>query len=102
MVKNFKKEETGLLPVRVEIWGPFIYINLSGDAPPLNEYLGRVVPDLEAFPFDELVTVKSDSFEVNANWKLLAENYIDFYHLSVSLICVDTSFLCFAMSYLFF
>ena len=84
MVKNFSKEESGLHPVRVDIWGPFIYVNLSGDAPPLEEYLGRVVPDLEAFPFDDLVTVKEDKFEVNANWKLLAENYIDFYHLSVN------------------
>ena len=82
-VKNFDREENGLLPVRVDIWGPFIYVNLSGDAPPLKEYLGSVPTDLEAFPFDELITVKEDKFEVNANWKLLAENYIDFYHLSV-------------------
>lgn len=74
-VKNFNKEESGLYPVRVQIWGPFIYVNLSGDAPPLEEYLGRVVTDLAAFPFDKLRTVKSDSFEVNANWKLLAEKY---------------------------
>ena len=84
MVKNFSKEDNGLIPVRVEIWGPFIYVNLSGDAPPVKDYLGRTVTDLEAFPFDELVTVKEDKFEVKANWKLLAENYIDFYHLSVS------------------
>lgn len=85
MVKNFSKEATGLHPVRVKVWGPFIYVNLSGDAPPLEEYLGRVVSDLEAFPFDDLVTVKEDKFEVNANWKLLAENYIDFYHLGVGI-----------------
>ena len=63
MVKNFIKEDNGLIPVRVEIWGPFIYVNLSGDAPPVKDYLGRTVTDLEAFPFDELVTVKEDKFE---------------------------------------
>ena len=82
VVENFNKEENGLHPVRTEIWGPFIYVNLSGDAPPIDEYLGRVTTDLEAFPFDDLVTVMEDKFEVQANWKLLAENYIDFYHLA--------------------
>lgn len=81
-VRDFDKAENGLIPVRVAEWGPFLYVNLNGEAPPLEEYLGRVVTDLEAFPFDQLVTVKADTFPVKANWKLLAENYIDFYHLS--------------------
>lgn len=80
-VKNFKKEEFGLLPVRVEKWGPFIYANLSGDAPPIEEYLGRVTEDLELYPFDDLVTVRQTTMDIKANWKLLAENFLDFYHV---------------------
>lgn len=81
-VKNFRKEDYGLLPVRVETWGPFVYVNISGDAPPLQEYLGRVTTDLELFPFSDLVTVRETSVKnIKANWKLLAENFLDYYHV---------------------
>jgi choline monooxygenase len=80
-VKNFDKAEYGLLPIRVELWGPFVYVNISGDAPPLKEYLGRVTEDLALFPFDKLVTVRKQVVPTKANWKLLAENFLDYYHV---------------------
>lgn len=80
-VKNFDKGDFGLLPVRVETWGPFVYANVDGEAPPLREYLGRVCSDLEPYPFEDLVTVRQDTVDIRANWKLLAENFMDFYHV---------------------
>ena len=75
-IENFDKADFGLLPVRVQTWGPFVYANLSGDAPPLEEYLGRVTTDLELYPFEGFVTVRSDDLYIKANWKLLAENFM--------------------------
>ena len=85
-IVNFDKAEFGLLPVRVETWGPFVYVNVSGDAPPLEEYLGRVTGDLALYPFGDLVTVRQDKIEIKANWKLMAENFMDFYHVPVRII----------------
>jgi phenylpropionate dioxygenase-like ring-hydroxylating dioxygenase large terminal subunit len=80
-VVNFDKAEYGLLPVRIQVWGPFVYVNISGDAPPLHEYLGRVTTDLALYPFEDFVTVQTQDLDVKANWKLLAENFMDFYHV---------------------
>ena len=82
-IQGFDKAENGLLPVRVDTWGPFVYVNVDGKAPPLQEYLGRVTSDLELYPFDDFVTVKQDHINAKANWKLLAENFMDFYHVPV-------------------
>ena len=88
-VQDFDKADYGLLPVRVDTWGPFVYVNVDGQAPPLNEYLGRVTQDLELYPFDDFVTVRQDDLDIKANWKLLAENFMDFYHVPVSITYAD-------------
>ncbi|ETV82301.1 hypothetical protein, variant [Aphanomyces astaci] len=80
-VKNFNTKDYGLLPVRVDTFGPFIYANVSGDAPPLATYLGDVTHSLHDYPFDELVSFKSTTVSVKCNWKLLAENFMEYYHL---------------------
>ncbi|KAF0696494.1 Aste57867_12750 [Aphanomyces stellatus] len=80
-VKNFNKKDYGLLPVRIETSGPFVYANVSGDAPPLQSYLGDLNQSLHEYPFDELVSYKQATLTVNCNWKLLAENFMEYYHL---------------------
>ena len=80
-VKNFCKSEYGLLPIRVDTWGPYVFVNLDGTAPPLTEYLGDMVEDLEEMPLHNLVTVRRSSLEIQANWKLLVENFQEYYHL---------------------
>ncbi|ETW04172.1 hypothetical protein, variant [Aphanomyces invadans] len=80
-VKNFNKKDYGLLPVRIDTFGPFVYANVSGDAPPLRTYLGDVTQSLHEYPFDELVSFKSTTVSVKCNWKLLAENFMEYYHL---------------------
>ena len=39
-VCNFDRAENGLLPVRVETWENFIFVNLDQQAPALENYLG--------------------------------------------------------------
>ena len=42
-VENFDRAQNGLLPVRVETWECFVFINLDPDALSLNEFLGGLV-----------------------------------------------------------
>src|SRR5262249_49733574 len=37
-LREFRKEEYGLLPVRVESWGCLVFVNLDPDARPLEEW----------------------------------------------------------------
>ncbi len=36
---NFRREDYGLLPVRMESWGGFLWVNLDEKAPPLQHEL---------------------------------------------------------------
>src|SRR5246500_1482969 len=47
-VENFHRAQNGLLPIRVETWECFVFVNLDPEATSLTEFLGglvkRVVP----------------------------------------------------------
>ena len=46
--EGFRKEDFGLMPVRVDTWGPFVFVNLSDAAPPLSEVLGAIPSEVAA------------------------------------------------------
>jgi len=79
--KEFRKEDYGLLQVRVESWGCFVFVNLDPNARPLSEWLGDLPQRFARFPLDELRLVGRRHYQINANWKLIAENFMEYYHL---------------------
>ena len=80
-MQAFRKEDYGLLRVRVATWGCFIFVNLDSDARSLEDWLGDLPQRLANYPLDELVLHQRKTFEVEANWKLVAENFMEYYHL---------------------
>ncbi len=79
--KTFRKEDYSLLPVKVDSWGCFIFANLNPNAEPLSEYLGDLPEIYKNFPLHELVLVRRKKYEIKSNWKLIAENFLEYYHL---------------------
>jgi choline monooxygenase len=75
-----------LVPVRLERWGPFRFVNLDDDAPPLAEVLGDVPERIAAagVGVDELVFHHRADWEVAANWKIACENFLECYHCPVA------------------
>jgi len=62
----------------------FVFVNLSGDAPPLPDFLGGMLDILELVSQTgehgmEVVGTAQD-YVIRANWKLLHENSADAYH----------------------
>jgi phenylpropionate dioxygenase-like ring-hydroxylating dioxygenase large terminal subunit len=80
-LRSFDKKDYGLLQVRVEAWGPFVFVCADPDAPSLAECLGDLPDTLSDYPLSELVSVRRKTFDVAANWKLLQENFMEYYHL---------------------
>jgi len=78
---DFDASELSLVPLRLESWGPFLFVNAAEDAPPLAETLGPL-PDL--LPVDDLVFRSRDEYELAANWKIGCENYLECYHCPVA------------------
>ncbi|MSU47192.1 MAG: aromatic ring-hydroxylating dioxygenase subunit alpha [Lacunisphaera sp.] len=79
--KGFRKEDYPLLPVAVESWGCFVFLNLSENPSPLGEWLGDLPKRLRGYPLHELKLVRRQSVEIKCNWKLIAENFMEYYHL---------------------
>ena len=78
---DFEPEGLSLVPLRLEAWGPFLFVNPDEDAPSLAETLG---PLPELLLLDGLVFHSRDEFEVAANWKIACENYLECYHCPVA------------------
>lgn len=79
--KGFAKEDYPLLPVTVDCWGCFIFLNLSANPTPLLEWLGDLPQRLGRYPLHELKMVRRQELEIKCNWKLIAENFMEYYHL---------------------
>ena len=86
-VKNFDPAEHGLLPARVDFALGLAFVNLNGEAPPLKEWLGDLLPALDDYEAQlgrggpGLRAFARKTYDVAANWKLLMENYLEYYHL---------------------
>ena len=80
-VDNFDCKAFSLHSVAVGRWGGFVFVHLTPvHAPPLADAVGDVVERLAHYPLDELVGGRRFSYDVAANWKVIAENYNECYH----------------------
>ena len=74
-------EKVKLHPVGCETWGGFIFLNLSPEAaPPFSSHIAEIEERYQRYPLESLVIGKTIEYEVNANWKVLCENYNECYH----------------------
>ncbi|HKJ56460.1 MAG TPA: aromatic ring-hydroxylating dioxygenase subunit alpha [Nitriliruptoraceae bacterium] len=80
-VAGFDPGEMGLLEVRVDQWAHLVFANLDGTAVPLHEWLGDLPERLAGYRLDEAVIQGRQPYTVRANWKLVAENFMEYYHL---------------------
>ena len=82
---GFSKADLGLHPVGIESWGGFFFLHLTaaespGSFPSLGTQLGPVPERLTRYPLSELRSTRQICYEVEANWKVLLENYNECYH----------------------
>jgi choline monooxygenase len=77
-VCNFDRSKNGLVPIRLDTWENFVFVNLDGRAASLPAFLGTV-PDLVA-PLDlsnKLHFFDRRVYTLNCNWKVYVDNYLD-------------------------
>ena len=79
---GFDASGLSLLPVSIDTWGPFVFVNPDPDAPPLFEALGNL-PETVARSGLDLDSLRFHShvpWEQPVNWKVALENYLECYH----------------------
>jgi choline monooxygenase len=82
-VERFHPEEMHLVPVQVATWGPLVFANVDGKAPPLLEVLEDVPTRVAPFRCEEMRYVMRKEWEIACNWKIYVDNYLEGYHLPV-------------------
>jgi len=78
--ENFDRKKYGLLPIRLERWGGFLFVNFSEDAPSLMDWLGDLPQFLANYRLEEMLTNHELAFDVDVNWKVFVENTMESYH----------------------
>ena len=77
----FERADMALHPVRVATWAFLVFVCLDDAATDLGTTLGDLPARLSGYPLDEFQVSRRRDYRVEANWKLVAENFVEYYHL---------------------
>jgi glycine betaine catabolism A len=77
------RDKMSLWPVAVDTWQGFVFVRLTNDGPSLHDWLAA--EDSEPFRFERFgltdrKVVRTTIADVEANWKVLVENYCECLH----------------------
>jgi len=78
---GFRREDFPLIPLKLGLWGGFIFINLDRDAGPLEDYLADLPEVLKSYSYDSMVCVRRKEYTLESNWKIYVENAMEAYHV---------------------
>jgi len=76
-VRDFDRQKNGLVPVRVETWEKFIFVNLDPDAGTLVEFLAGLAKRVAPLGLSRLHYYKTSMYDIHCNWKVFVDNYLD-------------------------
>lgn len=78
---GFDRERSGLAPVRVGASAGLLFACLDPETPALETWLGDLPERLAGYDLGSWAVAQSMEVEIDANWKLIAENFQEYYHL---------------------
>jgi Rieske 2Fe-2S family protein len=83
-LEDFSFDTFGLTEIRCETWGGFVFLCFAGEdvTPSLQHYLGDWFDHHAGFGRDMSTLRRAArlTYDVGANWKIVAENYSECYH----------------------
>jgi choline monooxygenase len=83
-VEFFDRSTMGMVPLRVETWEQFIFVNFDRGAEPLSAYLGDIPEQARGFQFAGLQFAERRDYVLNCNWKVYVDNYLEGYHIPIA------------------
>jgi choline monooxygenase len=76
-VENFNRAQNGLVPICVETWECFVFVNLDNHAAALAEFLGGLVKRIAPLGVSKLHYFDRRIYDIHCNWKVFVDNYLD-------------------------
>jgi len=80
--RGFDMAAHGLLPLRLEDWGGFLFVAVDPATRPLSSWLGELPGRLAHYRFEDMVATRVYRYTVACNWKLWVENFMEGYHIA--------------------
>ncbi len=80
---RFDKDVYGLVAVRCEVWYHWIFVNLEGNAPPLETHVRPMAELLDGQDLSACRLGHRDNWAFQANWKLQNDNWETYHHIWV-------------------
>ncbi len=76
-VCNFDRAANGLVPVAVDVWESFVFVNLAPCPAPLTTFLGDLIPRVTPLGLGKLHFHSRRQYTLDCNWKVYVDNYLD-------------------------
>jgi phenylpropionate dioxygenase-like ring-hydroxylating dioxygenase large terminal subunit len=81
---DIDKATLGLTAVALDMWEGYVFVNLAPEPPEtLEEYLGGHLDKFDGFPWQAFTHEYTYRGEVNCNWKVVRDAFVESYHVPV-------------------
>ncbi|NND67234.1 MAG: aromatic ring-hydroxylating dioxygenase subunit alpha [Halioglobus sp.] len=74
------RDELGLEPIEIDVWGGFIWFRLEGGGPALLESLGDLPRQLAPYRIEDMRLFEYKTFLWDSNWKVACDAFNESYH----------------------
>jgi Rieske 2Fe-2S family protein len=81
-IEGFDRSNYPLRDVGIAEWEGFVFMNLSAHPEPFKKAFAPLLDRFSRFHLAELESARRIDYDVQANWKLLFQNYSECYHCS--------------------
>jgi Rieske 2Fe-2S family protein len=81
--EEFDKSGLGLIELPVREWHGWIFGAPSGKSSDFDQHIGSLEPIIAPYAPESLRVVERHEYVVEANWKVITENYQECYHCSM-------------------
>jgi Rieske 2Fe-2S family protein len=79
---DFDTADYSLVDLGIAVYGGWVWINLTGSRPGIEDHFGNLALIAAPYETERLITAATHSYIVDANWKIVVENYNECYHCS--------------------
>jgi choline monooxygenase len=76
-VAEFSRDDNGLSPLTVGVWGPLVWVHLGQQPSPLETYLSPLPERMAPLGLERLRFAERRQYELACNWKVFVDNYLD-------------------------
>ncbi|MEE8584632.1 MAG: aromatic ring-hydroxylating dioxygenase subunit alpha [Acidobacteriota bacterium] len=79
-VEGFEAEDYPLIPVALQEWEGFLFLSFAAHPQPLSQSYAAVWSKFKDWGLEKLQVAHRIEYRVEANWKLIFQNYSECYH----------------------